>query len=342
MKFKISQRGLFYKFTCSLVVFLLLGLALEIFSDPLKGLTGAPFTDPTRIMDMPEKWKRQSIKYDTSVSNVDLVVSLDQQMYPALKKKILKYASENNLKIVVKNGTCGISSGMLSRKAIDIGGFCCAPGLIDRLPGLKFHTIGIAAIALIVHPENNIDNVTIGQARKIFTGEIYHWSELKTSKGVSGLNLPILPVGRLHCKLRPGHWRLLLDNEDLFSPSIEEVGAIPDMISQVSTDKHAIGYETLWMNHFLRHKGKVKVLRINGYHPNTPYNLLSGKYPLYRVYNLTTWEGEGIANPSAQKLVKYLTQQAEYLDKKYSIIPASRLSQAGWKFMGDELIGEPD
>ncbi len=262
-------------------------------------------------------------------------------MHPPLLPIVQKYAKKHNLKIFVNEGTCGISAGMLTRKAIDIGGYCCAPGITDRLPGLRFHTLGIAPLALIVHPDNPIDNITISQARQIFQGEIYRWSELKTARGGKGANLPVQPVVRLHCKLRPGSWRLLLKDEDLFSPSLIEVGAIPDMISQVSANKRAIGYEVTWEVYRYKQKGRVKTLKINGYAPDELSHLLSGNYPLYRVYSLTTWEEEGVANPQAQKIVDYLLQQIEHLDSKFGVVPASHLRQAGWKFNGNELIGEP-
>jgi hypothetical protein len=310
--------------------------------DPLKGLSGSPFTDPSEIMEMPDSWKKQPIMYDPSVGNVDLVVSLDRQMHYAYRPLIHKFAEENNLKIVVNDGTCGISSGMLSRKAIDIGGFCCAPGVTDRLPGLRFHTFGISALALIVHPENPVDNITFEQAQGIFMGEIHRWSDLKTGKGTKGRNLPIQPVGRLHCKNRPGHWQLLLHDEDLFSQNLQEVGAISDMISQVAGNERAIGHEILWMRRHFQDKGKVKALKINGYNPGNSAHLVSGKYQLYRVFNLTTWQRGKDANPIAQKLVHYLMQQFNHLDEKFGLVPASQLRQAGWKFKGDELIGEPE
>jgi hypothetical protein len=323
-------------------LFIISDVFTEVSLSELRALAGPPFTDPSEIMEMPDEWKIQPVRYDASVGEVDLVVSLDQQMYQAFRPIIQEFARERNLKIVVNKGTCGISSGMLSRKAIDIGGFCCPPGVTDRLPGLRFHTLGISALALIVHPDNPVDNLTIDQARQIFMGEIYRWSEIKIADGKQGPNLPIQPIGRLHCKQRPGHWRLLLDNEDLFSPLIIEVGAIPDMILQVSTNIRSIGYETLWMVRLLASKSKVKVLKINGHDPSDPVNLLAGRYPLYRVYNLTTWEDKGVANPLARELVDYLLNQVKYLDRKFGLIPAYRLREAGWKFMGNELIGEPE
>ena len=302
---------------------------------------GPAFTDPDKVMDMPEEWKKQPIKYDSSAGDADIVVTLDQHLYPALLPLIQKYAKEHNEKIVVNEGTCGISSGMLSRKAADVGGFCCPPGFTDRLPGLRFHVLGISALALLVHPDNPIDNITFRQAQEIFSGEIYRWSELSTQDGQKGPHLSVQPIGRLHCKLRPGHWRLLLDNHDLFSTSLQEVGAIPDMISRVSSNKRAIGYEVLWNLIRYKQRGKVKAIKINGFSPENEDHVISGKYPLYRVYNLTTWEGENTANSKAEKLVEYLLQRGEHLGKEHQIIPLSRLSQAGWKFKGNELVGEP-
>jgi len=307
----------------------------------ITGLRGPAFSDPSKIQPMPLDWQKQPIKYEPSVGKADIVVTLDQQMYPALQPIIQKYAAAHNLKIVVKEGNCGITTGRITRKEVDIGGVCCPPDATDRLPGLKFHTLGIIPLALFVHPANPIDNITFEQAQKIFQGKIRRWSELKTSENIAP-NLPVRPITRLHCKLRPGHWRLLLDKEELFSPDSVEVGAIPDMIFQVAINTNAIGFETIW--EVRRHQedtGRVKVLKINSYDLNESTNVVYLKYPLYHVYSLTTWEDKNVENTRAKRLVKYLMQEIERLDAKFGVIPASRLKQAGWKFNNNELIGEP-
>lgn len=326
-------------FLAVLVLFLTGGFTGHNTQDNAKGPS---FTDPLQTQSMPEVWIRQPIKYEKSEGDADLVLSLDQHLYDALQPLIQEYGKKHKLRIVVNEGTCGITSGALVNKTVDIGGFCCPPDKTDRLPGLRFHTLGIDAKALLVHPANPVDNISIGQARQIFRGEIRRWSELTTSNGGKGPNLLIQPVTRLHCKLRPGHWRLLLDNEDMFDPGIQDVGAIPDMISQVALNPGAIGYEVLWNTIRYKDKGKVKAIRINGYSPYEAEHLISLRYPLYRVYNLATWEGKGVENPRAKGLVEYLLQHVENLDKAHNIIPASRLRKAGWKFKGNELTGEPD
>jgi hypothetical protein len=306
--------------------------------DPLKTLRGPAFDDTSKAFLMPEDWKKQPIKYDPPFADADIMVTVDGQMFDAWTPIIQNFAKKHNLKIITNPGTCGVSAGGLSRKSIDVGAFCCPPHATDRLPGLKFHTLGISAIALFVHADNPVDNITFEQAQQIYRGNIYRWSDINGSENI---DLLIQPVGRLHCKLRPGHWRLILDNEDFFSPSLIEVGAIPDMISQVAINPGAIGFEVPWMTRYYKDKGEVKILKINGYDPDESSYVLSNKYPIYRVYSFTTWEGENVENTHAQKLVKYLLQQSEHLDSKYSFISASRLKKAGWKFNGDELVGEP-
>jgi ABC-type phosphate transport system substrate-binding protein len=298
---------------------------------------GEAFVDPAKRTDMPQSWIEKSIHYEDWAKNADLAVTLDQQLYPALLPVIKKYASEHQLDIAVQEGTCGISAKGLQDKSADIAGFCCPAAKIDRLPGVKFHTVGIAAIALFVHPDNPVKNITFAQAQQIFQGDVFRWSDIdKKAEGI------IQVLGRLHCKQRPGHWRLLLDNEDLFSPRLLEVSTIADMISEAARDPNAMGYETLWMVNSLQDRGQVKILSIDGILPTDNQKLAKGDYPLYRTYNITTWETESIRNPKAQALTQYLMDYIDKLDiKKYGLVPVSKLRKAGWQFVDDEMIGEP-
>ena len=308
-------------------------------AEPLGDLRGEAFSDFNYIQQMPPGWKEQPIKYDPETGQTDIVVTLDQHLYPAISEMIQKYAVNNGLNITVSEGTCGITAGKLARKAVDIGGYCCPPGITDRLPGLRFNTIGVVPLALLVHLENPVDNITLIQAREIFQGKVRRWSEIRDSKGRPGTGLKIQTVGRLHCKIRPGHWRSLLDNEDLFGPRLQEVGTIPDMISLIAAAPGAIGYEVMMMAERYRNEGEVKALKIDGHAPNK-LNLLSRKYTLYRTLNITTWEGSNIENRHAQRLADYLLAQGRRLEEKFGIIPASSLRQAGWKFRDNELVGE--
>lgn len=304
-------------------------------------LGGRPFTPPSDVVPMPEEWRKAPIKHKTE-KPVALAVALDQQLYPALLPFIQDFAKARGVEIGVQNGTCGISGGVLAEKTADIGGFCCPPDFTDRLPGLRFHTVGVGSLALIVHPDNPVDSVTLQEAQTLFGGNAMTWTELPVSGIKTGPNQPVRAVARLHCKQRPGHWRLILDNENLFGRDIQEVSAITDMILQVGRTPGAIGYETLW--HIDRHaeQQRVKPLLVEGIDPRDTEAMTKGRYPLYRVFNITTWADEPAANPLADELVDYILANAPKIDPYYGIIPAQELRRAGWRFHGNEVTGRPE
>lgn len=305
-------------------------------------LGGRAFTPPDKVIPMGDGWAGQGVTH-TTPQPVDLAVALDQQLYPSLGPMIETFAKERGVTIALQNGTCGISSGLLSEKTVDIGGFCCPPGATDRLPGLKFHTIGIGALALITHPSNPTESITVFDARALFGNEIRDWSELPMSGYKADERQSVRALARLHCKIRPGHWRLILNTEQQFGWDITEVSAIKDMVKQVSVTPGAIGYETLW--HIdrlaLEDKSMVKILRVNDTAPNESIALARGQYPLYRVFNITTWSNGPAQSALGDELAAYLVAQAKHIKPEFAIIPASELRRYGWTFDGAELLGEP-
>lgn len=302
---------------------------------------GSAFTDPSYEAKMTDEWKKQPIKYAPWAKGADIAISLDQHLYPVLLPVIQKYEKQHGLKIAVQEGTCGISAGAVIHKQVDIAGYCCPPGDIDRMPGLQYHTIGLSPIGILVHHDNPFSNLSLQTIRDIFRGKYFKWSELKTRDGNPGPDMFIQSTARLHCKNRPGHWRLLLDNENLFSTRLVEISTISDMLSQVASNRGAIGYEVLWNIKRYERSEEIRFLLIDGFSPAVPEDLINHKYPLYRAYNLSTWHGQHLKNKDAQKLAAYLLKAVEDVDPDYGIIPVSRFRQSRWKFKGNELVGEP-
>ncbi|HEY9079181.1 substrate-binding domain-containing protein [Magnetovibrio sp.] len=292
---------------------------------------------------MGDDWERKGISH-TTPQPVDLAVALDQQLYPSLGPLIEAFAKDRGIKVAVQNGTCGISAGLLADKAADIGGFCCPPGASDRLPGLKYHTIGIGALALITHSSNPTENIDVDDARKLFGNDIRDWSELPMSGFKADTRQPVRALARLHCKVRPGHWRLILDTEQQFGWDLTEVSAIKDMLQQVSITPGAIGYETLWHIDRLAKENQsvVKTLRVNGMSPHDNDAVARGAYPLYRVFNITSWADGPANNELGNELAAYLVDHAGQIKPEFAIIPASDLRRYGWKFQDTELLGEPN
>jgi len=288
---------------------------------------------------MPPKWQEMPVTYNVANKKADIVISLGQQTYPALSSFLQKYSIQKKLNIVLESGSCGVTAGKLRHKSIDIGAYCCPVGANDRLPNLKFHTIGIAPISLVTHPDNPIQNLSLLDARKVFHGSFSRWSELPgNNKYLS--NRKIQPVVRLHCKKRPGHWTTLLKNEDQFSPRLYEVGVIPDVIHQVASNPLAIGFETLYMLRVHRSQGELKTLSIDGINANDLKSAALGHYPIYRTYSLSMW-GDSKKSKVALEIIHEIEKYIELNSKQLGIVPVRELRENGWKFNGDELIAEP-
>ncbi|MFO7603591.1 MAG: hypothetical protein R6X06_07230, partial [Gammaproteobacteria bacterium] len=163
------------------------------------------------------------------------------------------------------------------------------------------------------------------------------WQDLEPRQS---LNAPIATTARLHCKTRPGHWTLLLANQELFSPTLKEVGVIPDLVAKVAQERNAISVETPFMVQENSAPGQVKLLRIDGHAPTDIAHLASGKYPFYRTFNMTTWSQDP-RRERTLKLIHHLRDHIEANYEQFHMAPVAMLKAAGWKFAGDELVGEP-
>jgi len=303
-----------------------------------EGVAGPAFSPP--VVDttlMAPGWAGRPVRHGPRHAAADLVVTLDQQIYPAVASALAHFAAERGVRIDVERGTCGVSAGAVARREVEIAGFCCPPGPDDRLPGVRYRTLGIAAIALIVHPENPVRDLSLRDARALFSGHLRQWSEVK---GGAGFARRVTPVVRLHCKRRPGHWRLLLDNEDLFSPRAIEVGAIEDMVEQVARRPGAVGWETAWMADHRADEHPVRTVRLDGVDPVDTAALATGRYPLYRTFTLATW-ATAEESPLVAAAVAEIERTFAAEAGTFVTVPTSILAQHGWHLVDGELQGEP-
>jgi phosphate transport system substrate-binding protein len=311
-----------------------------------KVLRGKPFSDPAELMQMSPEWQAKPISYRDWGKDAVITVHADQQFYPLILPIVERYAKQNNIIIKSKEGTCGTAAKDLTEKAIDVGGFCCPPAKSDRLEGLKYHTLGIESIIIMLNTANPTNNLTYTQLQQIYQGKITRWSEINPAPFKAGTAVGagkdlIDLIGRLHCKQRPGHWRLLIDNEEQYGARLNNVSTISDMITQVTTKPYAIGFEELLHLERLDKQRKAKAIMINNISPTDVERLAKGDYPIYNTFSLTTWENQATRNPHAAKLVQYVIDNMDEIAAKYGIASAKKLRENGWIFNDNELVGEP-
>ena len=174
------------------------------------------------------------------------------------------------------------------------------------------HLIAIDALAVIVNPENPVNQLTIDQIADIFTGRITNW------KDVGGNDLDIVLVSRetnsgthvyfLEEVVRKGD----SDNTDIFAPQTLLMPSSVGITSEIQRNPRAIGYDGL--GYVTEHEKMLGVAK----NADSPYVLPSvasgsdGSYPVARgLYMYTAGEPTGtiadyiawIKGPAGQQIV---------------------------------------
>lgn len=175
------------------------------------------------------------------------------------------------------------------------------------------HVIAIDALAIIVHLDNPVSELTIAELSDIFTGKITNWKE------VGGNDKPIILVSResnsgthvyfLEEVVRKGE----KDNTDIFAPQTLLMPSSVGITSEVRRNPNAIGYDGLGYVD-PAHEKVIAVARDG----SAPYVLptidsaADNSYPLSRnLYMYTAGEPSGaladylnwILGPDGQEIV---------------------------------------
>ncbi len=144
-------------------------------------------------------------------------------------------------------------------------------------------------IAVIVNAGNPVGNLTVGQLRAVYAGDVTNWSEL------GGPDLPILVVNRDEASgTREAFKSIVMDGArfDASAAVLPGTGQVRDVVSRTPG---AIGYISIGFVDSAFTTSKVKALSIDGVEP-TEANVASGVYPVSRsLYLFTKGEPSGEA-----------------------------------------------
>jgi phosphate transport system substrate-binding protein len=150
------------------------------------------------------------------------------------------------------------------------------------------------AIAVVVHPSNPVDELTLGQISDIYTGKITNWKE------VGGEDRPIVLLSResnsgTHVYFLENVIRLGDKESDLlFSPDTLLMPSSEGISSEVRLNANAIGYDGLG---YVTHDQKMLAVAV---HKDSPFvrpsieTVNDGSYPISRpLFMYTAGEPSG-------------------------------------------------
>lgn len=165
-------------------------------------------------------------------------------------------------------------------------------------------------IAVIVHPENPVSDLTVEQIAAIYTGKITNWSE------VGGADAQIVLIGReAGSGTRDGFEEIIgAKNECQYR---QELNATGDVITSVSQNPDAIGYASL-----ASVKDSVKALSVNDVAPSEE-TVKDGSYQIQRPFVLVTMKDKAL-NETAQAFFDYITSgEARDVITAAGVVPAN-------------------
>ena len=185
----------------------------------------------------------------------------------------------------VTNGTADI--GNSSRSLTDE----------EKAGGLEENIVAIDGIAVIVHPDNDVEDLTTDQLKKIYTGEITNWSE------VGGADEAIVVVGREAGSGTRGAFEEILGVEDAckYAQELNETGAV---VAKGGETEGAIGYVSLD-----NVKDSVKALKLDGVEASEE-TIKDGSYSLQRPFVMATKGKISEQSEAVQAIFEFIDSEA--------------------------------
>lgn len=198
----------------------------------------------------------------------------------------------------VQEGRCDI--GLSSRDLKDE----------EKAAGLTGTVLAFDGIAMIVHPENPVSDLTLEQIAAIYTGEITNWNEVGGSDG------EIVLIGREAGSGTRDGFESITGTEDACKYR-QELTSTGDVITTVAGNPNAIGYASL-----ASVKNSVKAISVGGVAPSEA-TIKDGSYAVQRPFVLVT-KTDAELSETAKKFFDYITSaDANEIIAAAGVVPAN-------------------
>ncbi len=225
---------------------------------------------------------------------------------------------EPNVRIAVTGGGSGTGIAALINGTVDLANASrqikteeLEAAQVNGIDPIEF-VIARDAIAIVIHPANPVDELTLQQISDIYSGKITNWQE------VGGEDRPIVLLSRetnsgthvyfLEEVIRLGE----KDNKTLFSPDTLLLPSSEGIGVEVRQNPNAIGYDGLGYVTPDMKTVAVSLRPGQPYYSPTVETVNAGEYPIARdLYIYTAGEPQGqikaylnwILSPAAQEIV---------------------------------------
>lgn len=203
-------------------------------------------------------------------------VAGDPCTVPVMERLAEAFARQTYTYFSITSGPCMSGVKRVADGEVEIG--VSTQNMAEPPEGCSKAVIAKAPIVIIVNKKNKVKNLSLGQLKEIFSGEITNWKE------VGGKDLPIKLVMLEPCVMTTLSKQVCHYGEAVETRKVlpfVRVNAVKDTNKLVEEESAALG-QTLYGYE----SSKVRVLTIDGYLPGR--DTFPSRYNLYEDYNLIT------------------------------------------------------
>jgi len=173
------------------------------------------------------------------------------------------------------------------------------------------HVVALDGIAMIVHPSNPVNDITMAQIKDIYTGKIKNWKEL------GGPNTPIVMISRDTNSGTYETFEGLVMHKEKIVEGCEYVGSNGAVRGRVQSTPNAIGYVGLG---FLDRT--VKGLKVDKIFP-TKKTVANGTYPIARPLFMFTNGYPKMGSDIYQFVTIHLSKKGQEIVERIGFVPVT-------------------
>lgn len=239
--------------------------------------------------------------------------TLGAKLVPMLAEEYKAKHSGVSFEIAAEGSTTGITAitsgtadvGMSSRRAKPTEISAAAAKGVQLKPTI----VCFDGMAVVIHKDNPVADLTKRQIEQIFTGDITDWS------AVGGTPGPISIYTRNTSSGTYSDWKDLAMKKRDYAASSQKMAGNEQIVSEVSNNPNGIGYVGLA---YIKEPG-IKVATVEGHFP-TKQEVIEKKYPYARP-NFYYTNGE--ATGEAAKFIEFtLSPEGQAIVEKVGFVPA--------------------
>lgn len=217
--------------------------------------------------------------------SVNLTAGGSTSIQPLMEKIAESFEADGKGTISVEGGGSSVGTKGAIDGTFDIG--MASRALKEDEPNeLDGTTIALDGIVIVVNDANAVSDITLEDAKKVFTGEITNWKEL------GGEDAEIAVVAREEGSgTRDGFESVVGFESDELVANAEIQNATGAVVQSVNGNKNAIGYISLGAL-----TDEVKALTVEDVEANED-TILDQSYKLQRPFTLAVKKGSDVAEP---------------------------------------------